>query len=390
MYADGGGLYLQVTNADARSWIFRYAVDGRERYMGLGPAHTISLADAREKALECRKLRLAGVDPIEHRETQRLQVRVNAAKAMTFSQCVDAYLESHEPSWRNPKHRQQWRNTLKDYACPVLGELPVAAIDTGLIEKVLRPLWMKIPETASRLRGRIESVLDWATVSNYRTGDNQARWRGHLEKLLPAPSKVRLVKHHAALPYTEINALVTALRAQKGIAAKAVLFTIFTAARTGEALGARWSEIDRTTGVWAIPGERMKGGREHRVPLSSEALEIVDEMRDNGSDYVFPGARGASLSDMAMLKLLRRMGRSDLTVHGFRSTFRDWAAELTSYPNHVVEMALAHVIGDKVEAAYRRGDLFEKRRRLMAEWGRYCASPAGKAEVVPIGAARHA
>jgi integrase len=273
---------------------------------------------------------------------------------------------------------QQWRNTLRDYASPVIGDLAVSAIDTGLVLKVLEPLWTSRPETASRLRGRIESVLDWAKVRGYRDGENPARWKGHLDHLLPARSKVRKVQHHAALPYGEINALVTLLRAQKGITPLALEFAILTAARTGEVLGAKWSEIDTAMAMWTIPADRMKGGREHRVPLSDRALAILGEMRGRDRDHVFP------LSEKAMAMLLRRIGRNDVTVHGFRSTFRDWAGEVTSFPNHVVEMALAHAVPNAVEAAYRRGDLFEKRRRLMADWARYCATERTANWATPI------
>jgi integrase len=305
-------------------------------------------------------MRHDGIDPIEARKATQQARALDAAKSVTFDDCAAAYIEAHEASWRNAKHAAQWRKTLKDYAGPVIGRLAVQSIDTGLVIKVIEPLWRTVPETASRLRGRIESVLDWATVRGYRSGDNPARWRGHLDALLPAPTKVRRVKHHAALPYAELPAFMASLGAQEGIAARCLEFVVLTAARTGEAIGARWNEIK--DGVWTIPAERMKGGIEHRVPLSKQALAILDQMKGNGSDYVFPSTiESQGLSNMAMLKLLARMDRADITVHGFRSAFRDWAAERTSYPNHVVEKALAHVVGDKVEAAYRRGDLFDKR-----------------------------
>jgi integrase len=383
MYPDGGGLYLQVTSPTAKSWVFRYAVDGRERYCGLGPVNAISIDRARDEARTCREMRFDGIDPIEARNAERQARKLEAAKAMTFDECAAAYITAHESAWTNPVHRQQWRNTLRDYASPVLGALPVQAIDTGLVVKVVEPIWRQIPETASRIRQRIEAVLDWATVRGYRAGDNPARWRGHLDNLLPAPTKVRKVKHHAALPYAELPAFMAELRAREGTAARCLEFVILTAARTGEAIGARWDEIK--DGVWTVPSDRMKAGKEHRVPLSKEALAILDQMKGSGSDYVFPNGNGDGLSNMAMLRLLERMERGDLTTHGFRSTFRDWSAERTSYPNHVVEKALAHVVADKVEAAYRRGDLFQKRRRLMADWARYCTSPAPAGEVVSIG-----
>jgi Arm DNA-binding domain/Phage integrase family len=287
MYPDGGGLWLQVTSRAGRSWLFRYRVVDpthpkgyRERYHGLGPAHTISLDEAREKARECRKLRLAGIDPIEHREAEHRQRLLEAAKSMTFDQCAAAYVEAHESAWTNPVHRRQWRNTLRDYVSPILGPLPVQSIDTGLVLKVIEPLWKTVPETASRLRGRIESVLDWATARNYRTGDNPARWKGHLDHLLPARTKVRKVKHHAAMPYTELPDFMTSLRAQEGVGARCLEFAILTAARSGEALGARWNEI--RGGVWTIPAERMKAGKEHRVPLSKAALAILDQVPRGG------------------------------------------------------------------------------------------------------------
>jgi integrase len=307
-----------------------------------------------------------------------MQQRLDAVKAMTFDQCADAYITAHDPSWSNPKHRQQWRNTLRDHASPTIGDLAVSAIDTGLVLKVLEPLWASRPETASRLRGRIESVLDWAKVRGLRDGENPARWKGHLDHLLPARARVRKVKHHPALPYGEIDALVTLLRAQEGTAARALEFLILTAARGGEVIGATWHEIDMDAAVWTIPAERMKGGREHRVPLSDRALAILEGMRGRDRELVFP------LSEKAMAMLLRRIGRNDVTVHGFRSTFRDWAAETTAYPNHVVELALAHAISNGVEAAYRRGDLFEKRRHLMDDWARYCATERTANGVTPI------
>jgi integrase len=336
------------------------------------------LKRAREDARKARELVHDGIDPIEARKTKRMQQRLDAVKLMTFDECAEAYIAAHDPSWSNPKHRQQWRNTLRDYASPVIGDLAVSAVDTGLVLKVLEPLWTSRPETASRLRGRIESVLDWAKVRGLRDGENPARWRGHLDHLLPARSRVRKVQHHAALPYGEINALVTLLRAQKGIAPRALEFAILTAARTGEVLGAKWSEIDTAAGMWTIPADRMKGGREHRVPLCDRVLAIIEEMRGHDRELVFP------LSEKAMAMLLRRIGRNDVTVHGFRSTFRDWAGEVTSFPNHVVEMALAHAMPSAVEAAYRRGDLFEKRRRLMAEWARYCETKRTANRATPI------
>jgi len=372
-YGDGQGLWLQVSPAGTKSWLFRFTQEGKARQMGLGPVHTVSLAEARQKALECRKQLLEGADPIEARNGARARARVAAAKGVTFSQCAERYIAAHEIAWKNDKHRAQWRSTLTTYCDPVFGTLPVAAIDTGLVLKVLEPIWSAKPETATRVRGRIETVLDWATVRGYRAGENPARWRGHLDKLLPSRAKVARVNHHAALPYRELPAFMEALRAREGIGARALEFAILTAARTGEVIGATWAEIDLAERVWTIPAERMKGGREHRVPLTDPAVELLKALpREDGTEFVFLGGRkGQGLSNVALLATLRRMDRADLTSHGFRSTFRDWAAETTTYPSEVVEMALAHAVGSKVEAAYRRGDLFEKRRALMADWGRF-------------------
>ncbi|MCJ2092212.1 integrase arm-type DNA-binding domain-containing protein [Methylobacterium sp. J-072] len=373
LYADGGGLYLQVTHADARSWIFRFMLNGRARSMGLGSLHTLTLAEARNKATECRKLCLDGIDPIEARQRVRSAAQLDAAKAMTFDACAEAYIEAHKKGWRNEKHVDQWRNTLATYASPVFGALPVQAVDTGLVMRVIEPIWGDKTETATRVRGRIESVLDWAATRGYRQGENPARWRGHLQNLLPKRSKVQRVEHHAALPFVQIGEFIASLRQQNGTSPLALEFTILTAARTGEVIGATWDEIDLAERAWTVPAERMKGGREHRVPLCAQALRILERFRALDDKYVFPGGkRSRPLSNMAMLELLKRMGRPDLTVHGFRSTFRDWAAETTHFPNEMVEMALAHIIDNKVEAAYRRGDLFQKRRDLMDAWAVYC------------------
>jgi integrase len=388
LYADGGGLYLQVTpgnnNHISKSWIFRFAAaSGKERYMGLGSLDAVSLAEARDKATECRKLRDQGKDPIEARSAQRASAAAESAKAMTFDQCAESYIAAHRAGWRNPKHASQWQNTLATYVTPTFGRLPVQSIDVGLVIKALEPIWSSKPETASRVRGRIEAVLDWAAARDFRDADNPARWKGRLDKLLPRPSKVRAVQHHAALPYPEIGVFIEALRERPATAARALEFAILTAARTGEVLGARWIEIDLKAKIWTIPASRMKSGREHRVPLSKAALAVLQEMESlRQNDRVFPGDRQDRLSDMALLMLLRRMNRSDLTAHGFRSTFRDWAAERTNFPSEVVEMALAHAVSDKVEAAYRRGDLFEKRRKLMDAWASYCARPAEVGKIV--------
>jgi integrase len=384
MYADGGGLYLQVSENGSRSWIFRFKQNGRSRDMGLGSLTAVSLATAREIAADCRRKRSAGLDPIETRKADRRQAQVAAARSMTFDQCRDAFIEAHRVGWRNAKHRAQWTNSLAAYVTPIFGSLPIQRIDVDLVVKALGPIWSTKPETGARVRGRIERILDWAKVRGFRQGENPARWRGHLDVLLPARSKVRQVEHHAALPYSEIGTFMAALRTRDGVAARALEFTILTAARTGEVLGSRWEEIDLQTKVWTVPASRMKAGREHRVPLSRAAIALLKIMRSTGrNDLVFPGERlGKPLSNMSMLMTLRRMSRNDLTAHGFRSTFRDWAAECTNFPREVAEAALAHVVGDKVEAAYRRGDLFEKRRRLMDAWAVHCGTGSSTASVV--------
>jgi len=305
---------------------------------------------------------------------------------MTFKDCAERHIAAHKAAWRNNKHAAQWPGTLITYVHPSFGSLAVQTVDVGLVVKVLEPIWTEKPETASRVRGRIEAILDWATARGYRQGENPARWRGHIENLLPKKSKVRRVEHHAALPYPETAAFMVELRQQDGVAARALEFAILTAARTGEVIGGRWDEIDFAERLWTVPAERMKAGKEHRVPLSDAAMTILQTLRDTREgDFIFPGNwAGRPISNMAMLMLLRRMGRSDLTAHGFRSSFRDWAAECTTFPAEVAEMALAHVVGDKVEAAYRRGDLFQKRREIMDAWSKSCATPPTGGRVVPL------
>lgn len=376
LYADGGGLYLQITVAGVKSWLFRYMRAGKARGMGLGPVHTISLAEARARALTCRRLLLDGVDPIDSRNADRAAQRVARANEMTFKQCAEKYIEAHRAGWKNAKHADQWTNTLTTYAYPVFDSLPVSAIDTGLVMKVLEPVWTAKTETASRVRGRIESVLDWATVRGYRSGENPARLKGHLDTLLPRRSRVQKVQHHPALPYADLPGFMKSLRGEEGVAVRALEFLILTATRTNEVIGATWSEFILDEAVWIIPAERMKMRKEHRVPLSANAIALVkarEEMKQG--DYVFPGAKYQKpLSNMAMLQLLVRMKRDDITVHGFRSTFRDWAGETTHYPREVCEAALAHGIKDKAEAAYARGDLFAKRTALMQDWAAYASA----------------
>lgn len=377
LLADGGGLYLQVGKTEAKSWIFRFMLKGKARAMGLGPLHTVTLAEARQAALECRKLLRDGRDPIEERK-ERLRGSDGSSQP-TFNWCADAYIAAHEPGWRNKKHAEQWRNTLNTYAGTVFGDKPVDQIGLALVMQVLEPIWATKTETASRLRGRIESVLDWASVRGLRSGENPARWRGHLDALLPARTKVRKVKHHPALPYPELPAFIKALRQREGTAARALEFLILTASRTGEVIGADWSEVDLERRVWVVPAERMKAGREHRVPLTDRAVELLGTPPDAHVGPIFKAVRGdGPLSNMALLALLKRMERTDLTGHGFRSTFRDWVAEMTKFPAELAEMALAHTVADKVEAAYRRGDMFERRRQLMREWG-----GCGRAQALP-------
>jgi integrase len=389
MYADGGGLYLRVTSEGTKNWVLRFMIDRRPRWMGLGPLALYGLQEARAKALDARRKRHEGIDPIEARRAERARQRLDAAKAITFKQCAEAYINAHRAGWRNGKHAGQWGATLSTYAYPHIGALPVQAVDTGLVLKVLEPIWTAKPETAGRVRGRLESILDFAKVCGYRDGENPARWRGHLDKVLAARSKVRKVEHHAALPYIELPGFLVSLREQEGIAARALEFAILTAARVCEMSRVRWNEVDLLDKVWTVPAARMKAHREHRVPLSARALAILDEMQAarHGDAFVFPGGKpGRPLSNMAFLMLLRRMGRGDLTAHGFRATFKTWASERTSFQNEIVEASLAHVIGGKVEQAYRRGDLFDKRRRLMQQWAAFCTTaPAREVDnVTPL------
>jgi len=322
---------------------------------------------------------------LSDKRARRIAARVANDNMLSFAECAELYVESQAPGWSNPKHIEQWRNTLKNLAGPVIGHLAVDQIDTALVMRCLEPIWTTKTETASRLRGRIEAVLDWAAVRGYRKGDNPARWRGHLDKLLPRPSQVARVKHHPALPYTEVGAFMRQLRDDAGIASRALEFTILTAARTNEVIQARWSEFDLDQRTWVVPAGRMKSKREHRVPLSDAAVAALKAVKGRSKRYVFPGhKRGSHLSNMAMMQVLKRLDRTGITVHGFRSTFRDWCAESTNYPSDVAEMALAHTLRDKTEAAYRRGDLFEKRARLMTDWARYCSKPSEPAKVVAI------
>ncbi|MDP2786212.1 MAG: tyrosine-type recombinase/integrase [Sulfurimicrobium sp.] len=396
MYGDGGGLTLQITATGAKSWLLRYMVAGKPFGMGLGPTHTVSLAEARQKALDARKLLIDGINPLAAKKQNQIAAALAVAKMMSFDQCAEAYILAHKAGWKNAKHGDQWTNTLNTYASPVFGHLPVAEIDTGLVVKCLAPIWESKTETASRVRGRIESVLGWATTSGYRTGENPARWKGHLENLLATISKTSRTKNHPSLPWPRIGAFMSALRVREGVSARAVEFAILTACRSGEVRGAQWAEFDTAGKVWTIPAERMKAKREHQVPLSDAALALLESMpKDSDDDVVFAGTKGQPLSDMSLTAVIRRMNGDDkpvwadasgdgVTVHGFRSSFRMWAAETTNYPREVAEHALAHQLPDAVERAYQRGSQFAKRAALMAEWAVYCATVPTDAVVKPI------
>lgn len=386
MHAVGevAGLLLRVKKSGTRSWVLRVLDAGRRRDIGLGGYPDVPLAEARARARQHREDLAQGVDPIvKKRATQAARIAERATR-ITFDEAARRCLAAKAHEFRNAKHAAQWENTLQTYASPVIGQLPVAEVELPHIIQILEPIWTTKTETASRLRGRIEAVLAWATVGGYRTGDNPARWKGHLDAVLAKPSRVAKVKHHRALPVSEIGAFMTELRKRDGMAARALEFAILTAARSGEVRGATWQEIDLDAALWTIPAERMKAGREHRVPLSPDAVTLLRALpRLEGSKYVFVSPRGGSLSDMALASVMKRMG-VDAVPHGFRSTFRDWCAEHTNYPRDVAEMALAHAIGDKVEAAYRRGDLMAKRVRLMNEWAKFCGTVQRPGDVVPI------
>jgi integrase len=388
-YPDGAGLYLQVTSPQAASWILRFQRADRERWYGLGPLHTVGLAEARERAKAARLQLLDGVDPVDARKAALAAQALAQAKSVTFQECALHHFEKHESKWRSAKHRHQYISSLRTYVFPVIGKLSVAAIDTGLVLKCLEPIWQTIPETASRVRQRIEAVLDWATVRGYRVGDNPARWSGHLEHILPA-LRAAVQEHHAAVPYAEMPGFMAALRARKSVPDRALEFLILTASRTSPVRGAVWGdEIDLAGGVWTIPGLRMKSGQPHRVPLSKVAIELLAGLpREDGNSHVFIGANpGQGLSPSALQRALARI-RDDVTVHGFRSTFRDWAGERTGFPFEVLEKALAHSVGSKASRAYARSDLLAERTKLMEAWGTFCGSPPAEGTVVPLRAAR--
>jgi len=389
-HTDGGGLQLLVKKSGARSWVFRFMLDGKSRDIGLGAASgpdAISLAQARDAAIDLRRLVQSGIDPLQERARIDAEGEAEAQAAhiagITFKASAEAYIAAHSDSWKNAKHRAQWPSTLENYVYPIMGNLPVADISTEHVMAVIEPIWKTKPETASRVRGRIETILDAAKARGYRQGENPARWRGHIALMLPARTKLSR-GHHRALPYVDIPEFVSTLQTKDAMAALALEFTILTAARSGETIGATWAEVDLNKAIWTIPAERMKAGKEHRVPLGSRAIEILTTTKSSGGDYLFIGNHGGKLSNMAMAMLLRRMD-VDATVHGFRSGFRDWAAESTGFAHEVCEMALAHVIANQSEAAYRRGDLFEKRCKLMDAWACYCATPVADSEnVTPI------
>jgi integrase len=369
-YSDGGNLYLQIAQSGTRQWTFLFQLNGKQREMGLGSAGPkgLSLAEAREKAIDIRRQLQRGIDPIEVRKTTK---SAEKAAGVTFGQFADEYIETHKSSWSNSKHAAQWKMTLGDAYCGTIRAKPIIAIDIDDILAVLTPAWQTVPETARRVRMRLEKVLDAARVRGLRSGENPARWKGHLDQILPKHGKASR-GHHAALPWNEIPALVHLLEVRDGVAALAFRFLILTATRTSEVLNARWDEIDFETETWTVPAERMKSRRQHRIPLSKAALAILKQLKGNHQNFIFPAPSDARpLSNMVFLMLLRRLKRDDVTPHGMRSSFRDWAAECTTFPNEVCEMALAHVVENATEAAYRRGDLFDKRRKLMDAWAAF-------------------
>lgn len=382
MHFVGGapGLALHVTNSGARSWLLRAMVAGQRREMGLGPYPAVSLADARERANTARSAIANGADPVADRRAARSALRASTAAALTFEQCAQRYIAAHESSWKNAKHAQQWRNTLATYAYPTLGKLLVRDVAKHHVLAVLEPIWNEKNETATRVRSRIELVLSYAMQAGYRPEElNPARWRGGLDTLLAPPNKVAPVEHHAALAFDDAPAFMARLRTVGGAGARALDFAILTAARSGEVRGATWAEIDTDAALWTIPAKRMKAGREHRIPLSRDAVALLAALpRNDDAGLVFPAVRGGMLSDATLAAVLRRM-QVPVTVHGFRSTFRDWVAERTSYPNELAEMALAHTIGDKAEAAYRRGDMLQRRAAMMNDWAAFIAKPETKA-----------
>jgi integrase len=387
------GLLLQVTDSGAKSWVLRYQLNGAERWLGLGGAADVNLKQARERARAARLLLVDKIDPLEQKQAAESAAKLAAARKLTFAEAAQRYFDQHESKWRNASHRDAFMTTLKTYAFPVIGSIDVAVIETTDVLRVLEPIWKSMTVTADRIRSRIELVLDWAVVRGHRpAGVNAAKWKGHLSEVLPAARRLAPIKHHAAMDYRQLPAFVAALheRERGNVPALALEFLVLTAARTGEVTGATWDEIDLADKVWTIPAARMKGHREHRVPLSSAAIKILRQMpREDGNPFVFISPRpGAGLSKMAMTCVMERMNQTDVTIHGFRSSFRDWAGETTAFAHDVCEAALAHVRGDQTVRAYARGDLFTKRGQLMEAWAKFITSPPKAAEVIPMGAAR--
>lgn len=398
LISDGSGLYLQITESGTKSWLLRFMLHGKSRNMGLGSCDLgsggVSLAEARQMVVQAKALLRQGLDPIEARnaniKTQQAAKLEEQAKSITFEYAAQEYINAQKAAWSNSKHRAQWLSTLKTYAFPVIGHKAASEIDADAVEAILKPIWLEIPETASRLRGRIEAVLDFAKAKGWRSGDNPARWKESLKHRLPPTSKVRRIKHYPALPWSRMPEFMIELKSHEGISVRALEFVILNACRSGEARGAKWNEIDLAARIWTIPAERMKSRREHRIPLSGPAMSVLKELlpfKRGPNSYLFPSNKsGKMLTDMALSMLVRGMNEVKtsasppwvdlkgvpVVVHGFRSTFRDWAEEATSTPHAVSEAALAHVVGDKVEAAYRRSDLFEKRRELMDGWAQHC------------------
>ncbi|MGO4438551.1 tyrosine-type recombinase/integrase [Rhizobium sp. RAF56] len=391
LYADGGNLYLQVSQVAKRitkSWIFRYTINGKARAMGLGSVDAFTLKEARERARIARQLLADGIDPLAEKAAKKAATAKSAASRMTFRQAAEGYMSSHRAGWSDA-HTRQWETSLETYVFPLLGDLDVAAIDVGLVMKVIQPLWVKKTVTADRCRNRIELVLDWAKSSGHRSGENPAVWRGHLDKLLPKISKVAEKENLAAMPYAELPVFMQRLRATDGNAARALEFTILTAARSGETFGATWAEIDLDNGLWIVPKERMKAGKEHRVPLPDAAVKLLRGLpQGKGPEApVFTGGRGGPLRRIAMLDAMRTAGGDGVTVHGFRSAFRDWVSECTAFPGELAEVALAHATGNVVERSYKRGDVIDKRRKLMEAWATFLASTAGadsSGKVIPL------
>jgi integrase len=384
LYPDGAGLYLQVSSETAKSWLLRYSLRSKAREMGLGSLRKVSLAQARRKAADCHRLLEEHIDPIEHRKRIRASAALANAKTITFKEASDRYIAIRSKGLKNAKHAAQWGTTIATYAEPVLGKLPVRDVDVSLVHRVLEPIWTSKPETAGRVRGRIEKILGWAKANNYRDGENPARWRDNLDQMLPKLSEVRKVKHHPALPYSQIPTFMERLREEDGVAARALEFTVLTAARTEEVVLARPEEIDIQERRWIAPPEHMKLKKEHLVPLSNRAMQLLDGA---SASFLFPSRSHPDkhLSNMAMLMVLDRIGYGHVTVHGFRSTFKDWTRDRTRFENYVSEAALAHASGDKIEAAYARSDVLEKRRKLMDEWAAFCsAKPAKSGEVIVL------